>query len=273
MGRTAFSGTLRRRDRRRAPPQRQRPARGDQDRRGDRALRPGPRGHRADERTSGSGGRCTTTVAWATTTTMARYHDSPTTSTDGLAPSRGGPGTASAVTHRPLRRTCGYVFVGYGRVGYARVCERTCRRPTDARAPPGPRARAWAPTPPARSAASCAAAAGWPRLLATPARARGLPRPPRPAALRRRPARPDRRRPPRDRRRRDGRHPPRARLARARARAVHPDRHRHRRRAPLARLQPDPPRRRLARGRHPRGLHRHHDQGDPRRQGLHPPRA
>ena len=74
----------------------------------------------------------------------------------------------------------------------------------------------------------------------------------RPAAGRCRPARPHRRGAPRDRRRRDRRHPARSRLARPRARAVHPHRHRHRRRAPLARLQPHPPRRRLARGRHPR---------------------
>ena len=96
------------------------------------------------------------------------------------------------------------------------------------------------------------------------AAAERLPRPVRAAALRRRPARPDRGGPPRDRRRGDHRDPPGRRLGRPRARPVPPDRHRRRRRPPLARLlaDPRPPRRRPDLG---------HGQGGPRRQGQQPP--
>ena len=72
-----------------------------------------------------------------------------------------------------------------------------------------------------------------------PAAARRLPRPVRPAARRRRPARPHRRRPARDRRRRHPRDPPGRGLARPRARPVRPHRRRRRRRPPVARLLPD----------------------------------
>ncbi len=106
---------------------------------------------------------------------------------------------------------------------------------------------------PARRARHHAAAAG------------RLPRPVRPAARRRRPARPHRRGPARDRRRRHHRDPARRRLGRPRARPVRPDRHRRRRRPPVARLLPDP---RPAR----RRPHLDHRQGGPGRQGQQPPR-
>ena len=82
----------------------------------------------------------------------------------------------------------------------------------------------------------------------------------------RRPARPDRGGPARDRRRRHHRDPPGRRLGRPRARPVRPDRHRRRRRPPVARLLPDP---RPAR----RRPHLDHRQGRPGRQGQQPPRA
>ena len=82
----------------------------------------------------------------------------------------------------------------------------------------------------------------------------------------RRPARPDRGGPARDRGRRHDRDPPRCRLGRPRAGPVRPHRHRRRRRAPVARLLP-----------HPRAARRRpdldHRQGRPRRQGEQPPGA
>ncbi len=96
---------------------------------------------------------------------------------------------------------------------------------------------------------------------------RRLPRHRRSAAFRCRPARPDRRNPPRDPRRRQPGHQARPRLARPHARAVRPHRCRRRRCAPVARLFVD------LRYRKGRRLHRDHGEGDPRRQGLQPPGA
>ena len=87
-----------------------------------------------------------------------------------------------------------------------------------------------------------------------------------PAARRRRPARPDRRRSePETRDAATIVHQARRRLGRPRARPVRPDRHRRRRRPPVARLlaHPRPPRRRADLD---------HRQGGARRQGQQPPR-
>ncbi len=103
-------------------------------------------------------------------------------------------------------------------------------------------------------------------LMATPGPPQRLPRPVRPAALGHRPPRPDRRGPPGDTRRRHPRHPPRPRLEGSCARPVRAHRRRRRRCPPVARLLGDLARRPCGR------VLLDHRQGDPGRQGQHPPR-
>ena len=81
-GPPTYSDALRRRDLGRAHAQRQRPARGDGPP-GDRLLRPGP-GRRRPDRDERLRQVLHDYFAWATTTTMARYHESADDVPDGL---------------------------------------------------------------------------------------------------------------------------------------------------------------------------------------------